>query len=385
MIRRWFKAFAIMRLMSMTGALVVFSLALALADELYTGTVPETEFHRIAYIEGGPYWEYRDSLEALLQSLFQLKLLSAAPPGNLESSWDLWQWAAALDNPRLHFSAEHYYSSRWNNQNRLQTQALVYDAIDAGEVDMVLAMGTWAGLDLSQKDPGVPVLVMAVSDAITAGLFREGVPGDPPWLHVRIDPARYDRQVRIFYETMGFERLGVVFKDTAAGRSYAALDTVLAVGAELGIEVLSCAIPDGLDDPAEEKVLLDCYDRLIRQADALYVTAQKSLNERTLPLLVQRSLEHEIPTFSQNGSAEVREGLLMSIAQFSFSYVGDFTARVFSRILAGESPGALPMIFEDPAKIAINLVTAMTIGYDVPVDILVAADEIFQSIPQMTP
>lgn len=384
---RWFNAFAVLRFLSITGAVLILSLALVLADDSpnVSGAEAKTHPSRIAYIEGGPYWEYRDSLMALFQSLFHLELLAANPPANLETSWDLWQWAASIDNPRLHFSTEHYYSSQWNNSGRAQTQALLYDTIAAGEVDLVLAMGTWAGLDLSQKDPGAPVLVMAVSDAVGAGLFRDGVPGNPSWLHVRIDPARYDRQVRIFHETLGFERLGLVFKDTVAGRSYAALDTVLAVGAELNFEVLTCAIPDGLDDSTEEEVLLDCYASLIRQTDALYVTAQKSLNARTLPLLVQKSLEHEIPTFSQNGSAEVRAGLLMSIAQVSFSYVGDFTAEIFVRILAGEIPGSLPMIFEDPPKIAINLVTAMEVGYDVPVDILVAADEIFQSIPERRP
>ena len=40
----------------------------------------------------------------------------------------------------------------------------------------------------------------------------------------------------------------------------------------------------------------------------------------------------------------------------------------------------LEQLFEEPPKIAINLKTAELIGFDPPVDILLAADEIFQDI-----
>lgn len=337
---------------------------------------------RMAYLEGGPYGEYSDSLRALFQALFQRGWLSEAPDPDLKSSRELWNWAASLRASRLLFPEENFYSCEWENGRRPQVRQRLYEDLGAGKADLVLAMGTWAGQDLSREDPGVPVLVMAVSDALGAGLFREGRPGDPSWLHARMDPRRYERQVRIFHDTVGFSRLGIVFKDTLAGRSYAALDTVFAVGKERGFEVISCAIPDGREQSEEEALLLGCYARLRREAGALYVTAQKSLNKTTLPLLVAGALEDQIPTFSQSGSDEVRMGLLMSIAQVGFSYVGDFTAVTLLRILSGEIPGTLPMLFEDPPKIAINLMTAMEIGYDAPVDILVAADEIFQSIPE---
>lgn len=364
------------------GMLMGLSTAIAVEALAASGGREEGGPWRLAYVEGGPYGEYSDSMRALFHALFQMGWLPESPAAELKTSRELWTWAAALEAPRLSFPEENYYTCDWENARRPLVQARLYQDLKAKKADLVLAMGTWAGQDLSKEDPGVPVLVMAVSDAVGAGLFRDGRPGDPSWLHARMDPRRYERQVRIFHDTVGFERLGLVFKDTVAGRSYAALDTVRAVGEERGFQVLTCAIPDGREQTDEEALLLDCYARLGREVDALYVTAQKSLNAKTLPLLVEAALKDQIPTFSQSGSDEVRMGLLMSISQVGFFYVGDFSAKILVRILSGERPGTLPMIFEDPPKIAINLSTAMEIGYDAPVDILVAADEIFQHIPR---
>ena len=70
----------------------------------------------------------------------------------------------------------------------------------------------------------------------------------------------------------------------------------------------------------------------------------------------------------------------MSISKASFKYVGQFYAETLAKILNGAKPRQLDQIFEGPPKIAINLKTAEVIGYDPPVDVLGAADEIYQEI-----
>ena len=65
---------------------------------------------------------------------------------------------------------------------------------------------------------------------------------------------------------------------------------------------------------------------------------------------------------------------------YDFKYVGHFYAEIIAKIFNGAQPRQLDLIFEDPPKIAINLKTAEIIGYDPPVDVLGAADEIYQEI-----
>jgi hypothetical protein len=79
------------------------------------------------------------------------------------------------------------------------------------------------------------------------------------------------------------------------------------------------------------------------------------------------------------GSEEVKAGLLMSLAEAKKSYLGLFHAEVIARIFNGAKPRQLNQIWADPAKIALNLETTRQIGFDPPVDILLAADEVYET------
>jgi len=129
-------------------------------------------------------------------------------------------------------------------------------------------------------------------------------------------------------------------------------------------------------DKAEEW-LLRAIKRLIPKIDAFYITQQLAVDKNSLPKYLEALNRKGIPTFSQAGSIEVRNGVLLSIATSGFKYVAEYHAKKIARILNGAQPRSLPILFEDPAKIAINLKTCQNIGFDPPVDILGAADEIF--------
>jgi len=94
--------------------------------------------------------------------------------------------------------------------------------------------------------------------------------------------------------------------------------------------------------------------------------------------LIEIFNQKKIPVFSQTGSAEVKKGVLLSIATAGYRHEAEYQARKIAQILNGAKPRDLPLLFEDPANIAINLNTARKIGFDPPVDILEAADEIIK-------
>ncbi|NMQ19414.1 hypothetical protein E4P82_09535 [Candidatus Competibacter phosphatis] len=62
----------------------------------------------------------------------------------------------------------------------------------------------------------------------------------------------------------------------------------------------------------------------IKKVDAIYITQQNGVNSKTLPDIVKIASTHHIPTFSQAGSTEVKAGLLLSLSQAGFKYVGNF-------------------------------------------------------------
>ena len=72
-----------------------------------------------------------------------------------------------------------------------------------------------------------------------------------------------------------FKRLGVAYEDSLAGRSYAAIDMIGKLGHELGFDIVRCYVEmDVSDQELADQTVPDCYQKLVEQADAIYVTVQ---------------------------------------------------------------------------------------------------------------
>ncbi len=368
-------------------ALVLVALAAAACPAADTPTTPGTDNGRkwrIAYYEGGEYIDYQKNFVALLHGLRDLGWIAfdEVPPQQGEGVGELWKWLGTLGSPYLEFVPDACYSANWDDAARASTRAALLERLKGkGDIDLVLALGTWAGQDLAVDGNTVPCVVMATANPQKAGIIKSAEDSGRDNIHARIAPERFLQQIRVFHDVVGFRKLGVAYEDTPAGRTYAALDALEALAPELGYEIVPCHTKSDIADKAEaEASAIACFRQLAASADALYVTVQGGVSERSLPELVRIALDARVPSFSQNGSDEVRQGLLMSISLAGYKYVGQFYARTVARILNGAKPRALPQIFEDPPKIAINLKTAEIIQFDPPVDMLLAADEVFEQI-----
>ena len=196
-----------------------------------------------------------------------------------------------------------------------------------------------------------------------------------------MDPGRHQRQIRLFHDMFGFKRLGISFENTTEGRSYAAVEDVEAVAKERGFEVVPCYSPN---DVQENSIAYDalarCMEKLAPAVDAMYLTIHTGMAVENLPRVMAPLNARKIPTFSQGSSDEVAHGVLLSISQAGFRHVGRFHAMTMAKIFNGAKPRQLEQVFEDPMRIAINLAEAQVVGYDPPIDILTAADVIYQDI-----
>lgn len=341
---------------------------------------------RIGYLEGGPYINYQMTLRATVLSLAKLGWI---PPIEIpdfadpEDTVEMWKFLAAkVKSDYLEFVEDAHYSSNWDDKLREETAKKLLARLAAPNgPDLMLAMGTWAGQDLANTRHQTPAIVMSTSNPLDAKIIASLDDSGLDFVHARIDPERYRSQVRLFHDIVGFTRLGIVYEDTVAGRSYAAVDDVEMVAAERGFTIVPCATPLDVPDPnLAYKNLQACHDKLADKVDALYLTENGGMRADRMPQLLAPVFKNRIPSFSQAGSDDVRYGVLLSIASAGFKYVGEYHAKIFGQILNGALPRKLSMIFEDPPKIAINLKTAELIGFDPPVDILMAADEIYENI-----
>ncbi len=360
---------------------------LAGGQEEYSTSPPprSAKVWRIGYLEGGDWKNYQSSLIATVETLAELGWIEAINIPVQKSNDDtatLWAWLAAhVRSDYLEFAADAYYSNNWDEEERKQTrQRLLKRLNDEQDIDLMLALGTWAGLDLANNEHHVPTLVASTTDPLRAGIIASSADSGYDHLLVRIDPTRHERQIRAFHDVIGFKKLGVVFQNTVEGRSYAAIEDIEKVAGERQFDIIPCYIgrSDTMEAVAE---VIDCTRELAPRIDAYYAPMYHAINPNTLPELLAALNEYQIPTFSQSTDL-VRYGLLLSVAQTNFEGMGKFYAATIAKIINGAKPRDLNQVHEAPVEIAFNAAAAILIGlqpeiYDL---LLKTAEEVYEEI-----
>ena len=376
-------------LASMVCLALIVAPAIAADAQQPFSTAPKAKAQgkwRIGYYEGGQYPDYEVILKAIVRGLIALKWLKPLdmPAENNPVPGGFWAYLAKnADSKYIEFVPDAYYNAG-NFDPKIRSQVrerLIKRLSEQGDIDLMIAMGTWAGQDLANDRHRVATVVASTSDPIGSGIVKSAEDSGLDHLHAKVELDRYARQIELFHDIIGFRRLGVVFEDTPEGRTYAAVDAIERTAAAKGFEIVKCAAPfSGVPQEEAEKKVAACYEKIAVTADAVYLTVHRGLNARSLPQVVAALIAAQRPSFSMLGESEVKHGVLMSVAQGNYGYVGYFHAETIARIFNGAKPRALSQVWLAPAKIALNLKTAELIGYDPPVDILLACDEIYPAI-----
>ena len=361
--------------------LLSFSLVVTPSQAGDSPTLNKGKKWRIGYYEGGPYSEYTDTMRTLVKGLIQLGwILDTNPPELYEQMpKPYWDWLSRCNSPYLSFSADDAYSADWDDSERSKIRALMMKKLESGELDLVLAMGTWAGQDLANDKHSVPTMVLSTSDPIGAGIIKSAENSGLDHVTARVDPTRYSRQIRMFHRIAGFKTLGLAYENTPDGRIYSAVDEVMQISRERGFKVITCQVIDTTADTEKSnRSCIDCYQKLAREADAIYVTALACV-DRQVPELAAIFKQYRKPSFSMIGSKYVQQGIMLSLSSDSgYAALGKYNAMKFGEILNGTKPGRLNQVLEDPLEVAVNLETARQIGFNIPKSILRIASEIYE-------
>ena len=340
---------------------------------------------RVAYIEGGFYTDYARILVAVAQGLAELGVIAdgdAPLPENAESTADIWQWLCAnAGGNAIEFVPDGYYSAGWDDTLFAKKRAeLVARLNDTKDIDLVLAFGTKAGQAMAADDHSTPVAVLSVTDAVTAGIIPSPEDSGRDHVFAMVEPNRYYREVVLFHDIFQFKRLGIAYEDSEKGRASIALPQIRKAAEDSGFDLLTCVDTLYYDDPAPAVAnLIRCHEKLAEAGvDAVYMTVNNGMQPEAMGDILRPLLEKRLPTFSQNGVEEVRHGVLLSISQINFSGQGMFAAKAIANIIKGESPRSQKQGYEEPLSLALNLRTAMLIGWNPSLAVLSAIDEIFQ-------
>ncbi|MBU4610651.1 hypothetical protein IMZ29_08910 [Achromobacter sp. GG226] len=373
-----------------TGAIATLApTAHAASPTVYPVTpvrTPQGEPWRIGYLQGGDYADYPVILVAIVRGLMTLGWVQEMPLPDPATHSAAQIWAHLATNAQseyLRFVPDGFYTAgNFDAAQRPGTREAVYARVNGKrDIDLMIAMGTWAGQDMANGPVSVPTIVASTSDPIASRIVASAEDSGHDHIHAKVEPDRYQRQLRLFHDIVPFQTLGIVYENTPEGRTFGGVDAVEDMARTLGFTVTPCHAPFNNVPTAEaERLAAECYTQLAPTVQAVYLTVHRGVTSQSLGPIVESLLKAEVPSFSMLGSTEVQRGVLLSMAQAGYLPVGLFHAETMARIFHGAKPRELSQVWLSPAEIAINLKTAERIGFDPPIDILLASDEVYDTI-----
>jgi ABC-type uncharacterized transport system substrate-binding protein len=317
---------------------------------------------RLGYLEAGSFWTYTASAEALLAAL--------KDPG-LASKMNWHNTVTIPDNA--------YFSPGWGNIDELRNAAATL--MQRTDLDLILVAGTDATTAILEKNNGkTPIVAFSVADPVLSGFVKSSHDSGVDNFTVRIVPGRYKRMFDVFYSIAKYKRLGIMYHNSPSTMLFSSVQDARAAAAENGYELVEYPyLPESENTASCKKGLKFLLDKNI---DAFFIGSLLCFDwtKADVTPLIDTLIDHNVVTFAREGTPLVKRGGLMGFSTISFSKRGRFLVERVIKILQGASPRSLSMIDNAIPKISLNLLTAEKIGFNPPLDLLAASDEVFLSI-----
>lgn len=313
---------------------------------------PSQRLYRIGIFEADANWENGKMLDAVRASL-------------RAKGWD----------KKIEYPPDAFKSGAAGDGE--QAARMAGELMDRKDLDCIFAMGTVATQALLARNNGrTPIVGMTLSDPVSSGVVKSTKDSGVDNLTTCVIPNRWRNMLRLFNAVVRFKKLGVIYHDTPAGRTFTNVEDARDVTREQGVALLEYK---SLESEPDTRQCLKGIDWLIGQGmDAFYIPDEPcfdwSLNDPR-PLFEHLNAHH-IATFARIGLPLVQLGAMMGSWYTDLRPLGDFQAAQVIAILQGAVPRTLNMIKPDELGLAVNLGTAREVGRDFSEEALVSADVI---------
>lgn len=339
---------------------------------------------RLVAVDGGAYVEFQHVFRGFALGLERIGLLengNVPVPADTVSVKPMWEWLRKhAQSRRIVFLPDGYYSADYDAQKMEEiTQNIARRIAERHDVDAIVCFGTIAGQAFAKLDIHVPIIFTAVTDAVAAHIVPS-VDDSGKDNHVAIlVPGIHRRMLEIFHTIFSFTKMGIAYEDSPHGCLTVGIKDIEAAAKDLGIELIRCTdtlVIDDIDLASER--LAACHRKLVRDgAQAVFVSNAVSITEKHAKAILQPIVDAKLPNFSQLGSSDVKLGVLMSLGVTNMEEEGAYAAELLQKIMQGRLPRSLPQTFASYVTLAINLGMADHLGWQIPLEILLVADELY--------
>lgn len=335
---------------------------------------------KIAVVDSSPYNETFRMMYYLIESLKEDGWMSYKKekfdfdPQEDSDTLDMLNWLADnADSKYLEFDKNvHYYTS-------VRSDAEIYNSLkyhieELKDVDLILALGTSSSIMLQKFDFDIPLLMYDVSDAVGSKLVKSAEDSGDKRYWAHIDSAAYERQMKYYYEALGFKNIGSVYKD----KTVAGILQYEQAAKNCGFRITEYKT-EMTDDANYYDELKKIYRKMIDEdkVDAYILNTDIIPDVEKAKELMQIFFDENIPVFAQSGLAYVEQGAaLMLINPCDPSQIAPFASYVIGAVLNGANPGDIEQEYISSPYLTLNLDIADKIGFRPPFEMLTASEKI---------
>lgn len=365
--------------------LLLFAIPMLIYGNNYNAVSEEHKVWRIGYIESGSVPLFNNALKGFVQQLIKDDYLSPLAPNIFKETNNKKIWGALSDasSNRVKFVKKAFLENDWRAVGDALSRKRMCKCIKENKLDVVLVMGTLAAQKCISYNTDTVFIIVGASNVYMSGITASKTYSGFDNVFATIDSCKYKQQIKTFHSIIGFDKLGVVYKDTVRNRTYAGIDDIEEMSKTLDFEIATCfSNPEERNMKESVNNLEGCYKHLAKSIDAMYITVHGALlDHNNAYKMALPFLKNKIPTFVQEDAKLVEHGFLMSIvAKEPGKDEGTFTAKRFEEILNGATPGKLDMRFHEKTSLFINKRVAEIIGVKIPDSILMVADKVYERI-----
>ncbi|MBR4719185.1 MAG: hypothetical protein IKP31_02955 [Lachnospiraceae bacterium] len=374
--RRIYRCITVILLVSLLGCLFTGCSGESVAQMTDTAEELNIGEINIGCFNSGEYFYYRDILDSIARELQAKGYISGYDTEKeRETTKDVWDDLCQAESDKLHFIKDVYYERYYMSDEEAEEAALT------DKVDLMITIGSIAGSYLTEMADRISYdyMVVAVTDAISAGI----VAGEEERLNDRsfalVDTKRITRQIEAAYEIFEFKNVGVVYEDSEAAYSYSGIGQLKEAAEKYGFKIHERHVVEAYNEDYDRYYteLKAAYEELIPEIDMLYITTA-TIEDEKLPWLLDDVIDAGIVTVAETSESQVENGALMHITMADAYEDGQFVASRILDYAAGTGITELGQVFEIAPRICFNRTTIERTGVQIPLQTYIVADKIYE-------
>lgn len=242
--------------------------------------------------------------------------------------------------------------------------------IKAFEPDLLITLGTQASQNALHELGAVNLVFSAVTDPLGSGLVKDmQEPGGLATGLTDMSPVQKQLEMLTWIQ-QDISSLGIVFSEFEQN-AVTIKKRLQKACTKAGLKLIPAAVKKG--EPAAEAA-----QSIVDKVDALYIPTDNYVVSQ-IPQLARICASVPIPLYAADPSS-VAKGALACLS-IDYHSMGLQTGAMALRVLKGHDPSSMPVEKPRQVQITINLRSAQKMDVALPMDLMLAADKIYDCFP----